>query len=237
MYFPEGQNAGLVTSFRMPLCPSLFLLLKCCCTESGPLWGSWALKVAAVTLLRHAHVRLLNLPDSLTNPFQSSKPQPPNALWQEGRQSYTGMLHPIYPWPGLISPNPCVSADLSWADVTEATELEQEVVAGKGHLCIGNAAVVTFRDQRGIDGYGFWAGEVTSTALNIDHLHELWSRKSPEPSQFRKSPVSTQRRQKEKWPTSPIAAQFNTWIQTMWNTEWYNKPEANLLSGHINYLL
>lgn len=103
--------------------------------------------------------------------FNPSKPQPPNALWQEGRQSYTGMPHPLYPWPGLISPNPCVSADLSWADVTEATELEQEVVAGKGHLCIGNAAVVTFRDQRGIDGNGFWAGEVTSTALNIDHTY------------------------------------------------------------------
>ena len=28
------------------------------------------------------------------------------------------------------------------------------------------------------------------------HLHELWSRKSPEPSQFRKSPVSTERNKK-----------------------------------------
>lgn len=146
---------------------------------------------AAVTLLHHAHARLLNLPDSLTNPLQPSKPQTANALWQGGTQSYIGMFHPIYPRPGLISPNPCVSADLSWADVTEGTELEQEVVAGKGHLRVGNAAVVTYRDQRGINGNGFCAGEVTSQHRR--HSHELWSRKSPEPSQFRKSPVSTQR--------------------------------------------
>lgn len=81
-----------------------------------------------------------------------------------------------------------------------------------------------------------WWGHIDSIE-HRPHLHELWSRNSPEPSQFRKSPVSTQRRRKEKWPTSPIVAQFNTWIQTMWNNEWYNKPEANLLSGHINYLL
>lgn len=144
---------------------------------------------AAVTLLRHALVRLLNLPDSLTNPLQSSKLQPPNALWQGGTQSYIGMFQPIYPRPELIRPNPCVSADLSWADVTEGTELEKEVVVGKGHLCIGNAAVVTYRDQRGISGNRSGAGGVTSEQWW--HLHELWSRKSPEPSQFRKSPVST----------------------------------------------
>lgn len=144
---------------------------------------------AAVTLLRHAHVRLLNLPDSLTKPFQSSKPQLPNALWRGETQSYTGMFHPIYPRPGLISPNPCVSADLSWADVTEGTELEQEVVVGKGHLCVGNAAVVAYRDRRGISENRFGAGGVTSEHWR--HLHELWSRKSPEPSQLRKSPVST----------------------------------------------
>lgn len=144
---------------------------------------------AAATLLHHAHVRLLNLPDSLTNPLQSSKPQSPNALWQGGTQSYFGMFHPIYPRAGLISPNPCVSADLSWADVTEGTELEKEVVVGKGHLRVGNAAVVTYRDQRGISGKRFGAAGVTSGHWR--HLHELWSRKSPEPSQFRKSPVST----------------------------------------------
>lgn len=146
---------------------------------------------AAVTLLRHAHVRLFNLPDSLTNPLQSSKPQPPNALWQGGTQSFSGMFHPIYPRPELIRPNPCMSADLSWADVTEGTELEKEVVVGKGSLSIGNAAVVTYRNQRGISGNSFGAGGLTSEHWR--HLHELWSRKSPEPSQFRKSPVSTLR--------------------------------------------
>lgn len=79
-----------------------------------------------------------------------------------GTQSYTGMFHPIYPRPALISPNPCMSADLSWADVTEGTELEQEIVVGKGHLGVGNAAVVTYRDQRHINGNGFRAVEVTS---------------------------------------------------------------------------
>lgn len=138
----------------------------------------------AVTLLCHAHGF-----DSLTNPLQSSKPQPPNALGPGGPQSYIGKFHPIYPRPGLISPNPCMSADLSWADVTEGTKLEQEVVVGKGHLCVGNAAVVTYRYQRGISGNRLGAGGVTSEHWRP--LHELWSRNSPEPSQFRKSPVST----------------------------------------------
>lgn len=160
-----------------------------------------AKSIAAVTLLRHAHVRLLNLPDSLTNAPQSSKPQLPNALWQGRTQSYIGTFHPIYPRPGLISPNPCMSADLSRADVTEGIELEKEVVVGKGHLCVGNAAVVTYRDQRGINGNR--SGAAGGTSEHQWHLQELWSRKSPEPSQFRKSPVST----------LEITAQFNTWIQ------------------------
>lgn len=56
----------------------------------------------------------------------------------------------IYPRPGLTSPNPYASADLSWADVTEGIELEKEVVVGKWHLWVGNAAVVAYRDHRGI---------------------------------------------------------------------------------------
>lgn len=42
------------------------------------------------------------------------------------------------------------------------------------------------------------------------HLHELWSRKSPEPSQFRKSPVSAEEKKKKKinyanfWPLVEI---------------------------------
>lgn len=64
-----------------------------------------------------------------------------------------------------------MSADLSWADVTEGTELEQEIVVGKGHLGVGDAAVVTYRDQRRINGNGFGAVEVTSEHRR--HSHEL----------------------------------------------------------------
>lgn len=42
-----------------------------------------------------------------------------------------------------------MSADLSWADVTEGAELKQEVVVGEGRLRVGYAAVVTCRGQRG----------------------------------------------------------------------------------------
>lgn len=59
------------------------------------------------------------------------------------------MFCPIHPRPVFITPNPDMSADLSWADVTKGTELQQEVVAGEGCLCVGHAAVVTCRVQRG----------------------------------------------------------------------------------------
>ena len=38
------------------------------------------------------------------------------------------MFWPVYPRTELITPNPGASADLSWVDVTEGAELEQEVV-------------------------------------------------------------------------------------------------------------
>lgn len=62
-----------------------------------------------------------------------------------------------------------MSADLSWADVTEGTELEQEIVVGKGHLGVGNAAVVTYRDQRRINGNKLGAVEVTSEHRRDSH--------------------------------------------------------------------
>lgn len=163
MCVPKGQTTGLLLSFRMTMSfpPPIVELLpyrKC-----SRLRGLSTESTAAVTLLRHAHVRLLSLPDSLTNTLQSSKTQPPNALRQRGTQSYIEIFHPIYPRPGLIIPNPCVSADLSWADVTEGTELEQEVVVGKGHLRVGNAAVVTYRDHRGISGDRFGSAGVIRT--------------------------------------------------------------------------
>lgn len=191
MYFLKGRTTSLLLFFRMSLCPSLSIVEMLLYRKCSHLRELSAESTAAVTLLRYAHVRLLNLPDSMTNARQSSKPQPPNALWQGRTQSYNGMFHPIYPRPGLTSPNPYASADLSWADVTEGIELEKEVVVGKWHLWVGNAAVVAYRDHRGINGNKSRAARVISE--HWSHLQELWSRKSPEPSQFRKSPVSTQR--------------------------------------------
>lgn len=57
------------------------------------------------------------------------------------------MFCPIYPRPVFITPNPDVSADLSWADVTKGTELKQEVVVREGCLCVGYAAVVTWSKE------------------------------------------------------------------------------------------
>lgn len=59
------------------------------------------------------------------------------------------MFCPVYPRTEFITPNPGASADLSWADVTEGAELEQEVVLREGRLCVGYAAVVTCGGQRG----------------------------------------------------------------------------------------
>lgn len=59
------------------------------------------------------------------------------------------MFCPVYPRPEFITLNPGVSADLSWFDVTKGTELKQEIVVGEGRLCVGYAAVVTCRGQRG----------------------------------------------------------------------------------------
>lgn len=56
------------------------------------------------------------------------------------------MFCPVYPRPVFITQNPDVSADLSWADVTEGAELKQEVVVGEGHLSVGHAAVVTWSE-------------------------------------------------------------------------------------------
>lgn len=176
----------------MTLCPSLFLLLKCCPIESVPIWASWALKAQ---LLWHRCAMYMWGFSIFPTAWQTHfNPQSRSLLMLSdngGTQSHIEIFHPIYPRPGLILPGPCVSADLSWADVTEGTELEQEVVVGKGHLSVGNAAVVTYRDRRGISGNRSGTSGVTSEHWR--HLHELWSRKSPEPSQFRKSPVSTQR--------------------------------------------
>lgn len=103
------------------------------------------------------------------------------------------MFCPVYPRPVFITQNPDASADLSWADVTEGAELKQEVVVGEGHLGVGHAAVVTWSEE------GSGGGETREALIPSDsaqhaghrlHSHELWSRKSPEPSQFRKSPVS-----------------------------------------------
>lgn len=58
------------------------------------------------------------------------------------------MYCPIYPGPEFITPNPDVSADLSWADVTEGTEVKQEIVVREGRLRIGYAAVVTCRGSK-----------------------------------------------------------------------------------------
>lgn len=59
------------------------------------------------------------------------------------------MFCPVYPRPEFITPNPGVSADLSWADVTESTELQKEVVVRERHLRVGYAAMVTCRGHRG----------------------------------------------------------------------------------------
>lgn len=59
------------------------------------------------------------------------------------------MFCPVYPRPEFITPNPDVSADLSWVDVTKGPELKQEIVVGEGSLCVGYTAVVTCRGQRG----------------------------------------------------------------------------------------
>lgn len=140
LQFPISLNLPWTSICHWDITGEKALLSEELCSESS---------TAAVTLLCRADVRLLNLSDSLTNPLQSSKSQHSNAVWQGSAQSYTGMFCPTYLGPGFISPKPSVSADLSWADVTKGAELKQEVVVGEGHLCVGNAAVVTCRDQRG----------------------------------------------------------------------------------------
>lgn len=89
----------------------------------------------------------------------------------------------------FITRYPGVSADLSCADVTEGGELQQEVVVREGHLGVGHAAVVTCGSEKHVRR-ALTGGDKRSGRRRHVHSHELWSRKSPEPSQFRKSPVS-----------------------------------------------
>lgn len=58
------------------------------------------------------------------------------------------------PGPEFITPNPDVSADLSWVDVTKGAEPKQEIVVGEGRLCVGYAAVVTCRGSKKTKGGG-----------------------------------------------------------------------------------
>lgn len=75
------------------------------------------------------------------------------------------MFCAVYPGPGFITPNPDMSADLSWVDVTEGTELKQEIVVGEGRLRVGYAAVVTCGGQR-----RQWKGAVISQNNSVFQL-------------------------------------------------------------------
>lgn len=92
----------------------------------------------------------------------------------------------------FITLNTDVSADLSCADVTEGGELQQEVVVWEGHLGVGYAAVVTCGSGKTRQPGSYWRRQALGPRRHV-HSHELWSRKSPEPSQFRKSPVSARK--------------------------------------------
>lgn len=60
------------------------------------------------------------------------------------------MFCAVYFRPEFITQKSDVSAHLSLVDVTEGTEVKEEVVVGERHLCVGYAAVVTCRGQRAI---------------------------------------------------------------------------------------
>lgn len=142
-----SQNA-VASSCRRSLCPALSLSWYKTLQSSPAFKGDLCCEssTAAVTLLCRADARLLNLSDSLTNPLQSLKSQPSNAPWQGGTQMFCA----VYFRPEFITQNPDVSAHLSLVDVTEGTEVKEEIVVGERHLCVGYAAVVTCRGQRSI---------------------------------------------------------------------------------------
>lgn len=83
------------------------------------------------------------------------------------------MFCAVYFRPEFITQNPDVSAHLSLVDVTEGTEVKEEIVVGERHLCVGYAAVVTCRGQRSI-----WlcvcvcvSGEVIIRPFSPDQQH------------------------------------------------------------------